>query len=172
MSKIKLDMKLIPLTQGKFAQVDDEDYDFLMQWKWCAVANGNSTYVARSYRISGKTIKVLMHRLILGLTDPKIFCDHKDINGLNNKKSNLRQCTHEENIRNRGIQANNTTGFKGVSLITSKYKDKVYLYWAARIKISGKCQHLGMFKTKEEAALVYNKHALSNYGEFANLNVV
>jgi len=94
-------MKRISLTQGKFAIVDDEDYEWLNRWKWCAHKNSNHYYVARSTsRKSGKK-SIKMHRLILGLklNDGKIS-DHRNTNALDNRRCNLRECTISENTRN------------------------------------------------------------------------
>ena len=106
-------MKTIQLTQGQFALVDDEDYDFLMQWKWQAHKD-KSTYYATRVEY-GKNIKkgIKMHRVIMN-TPRNMETDHKDRNGLNNQKYNLRICTrgqNQTNKRNWGKSKN-----KGVNL--------------------------------------------------------
>ncbi len=93
-------MKLIPLTQGKFAQVDDEDYDYLNQWKWYTTKNHKTFYAARHIRINGKQKLIYMHRVIMNIIKG-YKTDHIDHNGLNNQKYNLRICTCQENNRNR-----------------------------------------------------------------------
>ena len=154
-------MKLIPLTQDKFAQVDDEDFDYLMQFKWCANKLGN-TYYAVNRSIKDKSI--LMHRVILGLTDSNILCDHKDHNGLNNQRINLRPCTHSENRANR--KAYGSSKYLGVYFYTKKNK------WVAQITKDSKMKHIGIYSTEIEAALAYNNAAKDLHGEFANLNDV
>lgn len=83
-------MKLIPLTRGLVAKVDDEDYEFLMQYKWNAVF-GYGTYYARRYHYPRDGTRALwvMHRIIMKVNDPKIIIDHDDRDGLNNQKQNL-----------------------------------------------------------------------------------
>ncbi|MCG4256888.1 hypothetical protein K6W27_07520 [Acetobacter senegalensis] len=82
------------------------------------------------------------------------------MHGLDNRKSNLRTCTHKENQRNIGLNSSNTTGFKGVTLCKSSGK------FRARIKIDGKKINLGSYATAEEASAVYSKKAKQIYGEF------
>jgi hypothetical protein len=77
-------MKTIPLTQGKAAIVDDDDYERLSQYKWCAHRYKN-TYYAR-HTVNGSHKSILMHRVILGITDPSIECDHRNKNGVATSK--------------------------------------------------------------------------------------
>ena len=88
-------MKLVPLTQGLFAKVDDDDYDSLMQYNWNAVKCGKNIYASRSVGWKGK-INIRMHRVVLGITNQNILCDHKDGDGLNNQKSNLRKANYSQ----------------------------------------------------------------------------
>jgi hypothetical protein len=159
-------MKEIALTQGKFALVDDEDFDFLNQWKWCAVKARHTFYAVRSMPgINRKQINVFMHRQILNITDSKIQGDHLDGDGLNNQRKNLRACTKDENNRNKRIDRRSTTGYKGV------VKIKKNGYYRASIMNNKKRKHLGIFKTPESAALAYDEAAKKYYGEFARLNL-
>jgi len=151
-------MKLIPLTQGKFAQVDDHWFDYLMQWKWCANKNNTIYYAQRSEKIDGKWVAIKMHRVIMK-TPPELMVDHIDHNGLNNLEENMRNCTNKQN------SANKTAYGK------SKYLGVCYIsYFGASIRKNNKTFHLGHFKTEEEAAKAYDKAAKELYGEFANLN--
>jgi hypothetical protein len=161
-------MKLIPLTQGKFAQVDDADYDFLMQWKWHAdkSPSGNTFYAKRNDKSSGKNKAICMHRLLLGLTAPKIFGEHRDQNGLNNQRDNLREATHSENMRNTKSKKGSSSKYKGVSWVAKRNK------WQSNIWLDRKQYPLGHFKLESEAALAYNKKAIELFGEFANLNII
>lgn len=153
-------MKLIPLTQGFCAEVDDEDYDFLMQWKWCAHRNGyNLVYAIRSARRNGKKIFIRMHELILGKG-----CDHKDRNGLNNKRSNLREASHSDQMCNRKIPVTNTSGFKGV------WWSKRKSLWVATIQRHKSRLFIGLFRDAPSAAKAYDQKALELHGEFAVLN--
>ncbi len=104
-----------------------------------------------------------MHMAILGGKRNKEI-DHRDGNGLNNQRSNLRFCTHAENMRNRNIQKNNTSGYKGVSWNKNARK------WQAVIKYNGTHIYLGLFFCLVSAARTYDGKARELYGEFARLN--
>ncbi|MCK9369482.1 AP2 domain-containing protein [Candidatus Dojkabacteria bacterium] len=159
-------MKKITLTQGKFALVDDTDYEWINQWKWFYSADG---YAVRAFQIGhGKNRKVKimrMHRLILD-APPKLEVDHIDHNRLNNIRINLRVSTRAENARNASLGSRNTSGFKGVCW------DKERLAWATYIKTGGRHIYLGRFKSKELAAEAYNQAAIKYFGEFASLNAI
>lgn len=157
--------KKIPLTQGFVAIVDAADYEWLSQWNWAILKRGPLLYAKRNAWLGdGKRRSVQMHRLVLGLTDPSIHIDHIDGNGLNNTRGNLRICTQQENMRNRRLNSNSTSGYKGVSW----YKDRAK--WHAQIVVNGKYHHLGHFITAEEAARAYDAAAIELHGEFARLN--
>lgn len=152
-------MKLIPLTQGKYAQVDDEDYEWLNQWKW----HFSDGYAVRNAINSfGKRRLVFMHRKI-NKTPSEFQTDHIDHDKLNNCKSNLRSCTSSENHRNTQKWLHSKMKFKGINLQRGKY-------WAAHIKINGKGVHIGSFKTPEDAARAYDEAAKKYFGEFAYIN--
>jgi hypothetical protein len=161
MENIKM-TKEIKLTQGKFALVDDSDYDYLNQWKWY-YSHG---YAVRQY---GWPIKktVFMHRLIMG-DPPGLQIDHKDNekpdHGLDNQSSNLRVCTNSGNSKNRGKSSNNTSGYKGVSW--DKQKNK----WVAQITFDGQHRVIGFFTTAESAAHAYDTAAKKYHGEFSQTN--
>src|SRR6188474_653310 len=96
-------MKKIKLTQGKFALVDDMDYDYLNQWKWYSKKHRNTFYAVRTPSVKenmGRN-QLYLHRVILNVTDPKIFIDHEDTNGLNCQRLNLRIATTKQNQQNR-----------------------------------------------------------------------
>ena len=171
-------MKLIPLTQGKFAMVDDEDFEELNKHKWHTNNNGNTDYAIRDLPRDkqNKQRKLKMHRIILGLTNPKTLCDHKDGNGLNNQRGNLRVCTHKENCRNKSKRKMCSSKYKGVSAQIQKYKGIIYKRWCARINIGNGNKTLGAFpftpSGERDAAKLYNASALANFGEFARLNTI
>jgi len=151
--------KLIPLTQGKFAIVDADDYDELSRYKW-HVNKGGRTYYASSQK-KGKAIK--MHRLIAGA--PKgLFVDHINHNGLDNRKRNLRLCTRLENIRNQLPRRGGSSQYKGVCW---RKREKKFV---ATICVDGKKLYLGYFDDEIEAAKAYDKKAKELFGQFAYLN--
>lgn len=157
-------MKNIPLTKGYFALVDDEDYDFLNQWKWhVSIGTRRETYAKRVEIIDGKRIKITMHRMILCVPEGK-QTDHIDHNGLNNQKSNLRTATPVQNGANRKMCQRNTSGFKGVSWSKSHNK------WRAQISIERRNNHLGLFENAQDAAKAYDEGAIRLNGEFASTN--
>ena len=154
-------MKEIQLTRGFVAIVDDEDYEWLNQWKWSCDSRG---YAIRYESITkGKQTAILMHRQILNLLKGDIKNgDHINGNRLDNRKENLRICSKSENNRNRNIGKDNTSGYKGVSWNGSANK------WQSRIRINGKQKHLGLFTCPKEAHEAYKKAAMKNHGLFAN----
>ncbi len=159
-SFLGVNMKRIPLTQGEFALVDDEDYDWLNQWKWYLTGKG---YAART-RLKGDGGGIMyMHRQILGTPDG-MGTDHRDEIKLNNQRSNLRVCTNDQNACNRSKTNVNTSGFKGVSWNESRKK------WQASMSIDGKTTYLGRFTCIIKAAKAYDASAKKHQGEFANLN--
>jgi hypothetical protein len=161
----RADMKMIPLTQGKSAIVDDQDYEYLSQFKWHYHYNG---YAIRqtSRRLPIKRTTVSMHREIMNPPDD-MEIDHVNGNKLDNRRCNLRVCTSAENKYNRGVYFNNTSGMKGVTFNKKEKKYKVSI----RIG-NNKRLHLGYFIDLREAALAYNKAAKKYHGEFAKLNKV
>lgn len=139
-------MKEIILTQGKVALVDDDDFEWINQWKWYANKNCNTYYAVRSVRLERKISRICMHRLIMK-TPIGYEVDHKDGNGLNNQKNNLANGTHRKNMQNR--HEKKTSKYPGV------YWRKTDRKWEAEIKVNGKRKHLGHYNDEYEAFLVY-----------------
>lgn len=154
--------KKIPLSASKlgrpsklikplFTIVDDDDYEWLMQWNWTAVQihRKSGGYAMRHDR--GKTIS--MHRLIMDAKEDEEI-DHKDRCGLNNQRSNLRIATRRQGLSNRGVFKNNKAGYKGVTVWKGKFQMNI----------------TAQFDTAEEAARAYDRCAKLLHGEFASLN--
>lgn len=146
-----------------YALISDKDYQLVMQYKWFAEKNrttrsGETKFYASS-RINGKQVR--MHNLIMGSKG----IDHKDGNGLNNQRSNLRISTHQQNIINIGKSKGTTSKYKGVCRYIP---DK----WQAGIVHNGKRIALGVFKNEDDAGLAYNKMAKKLHGKFAYLNTI
>ena len=157
-------MKKIKLTQGQYTLVDNEDYDWLNQWKWCF---DGKRYAVRTQRIglrkNNKQVWFRMHRVLLKI--PKGYeIDHINRDTLDNRRSNLRMATIQQNKCNTSIRSDNTTGFKGVSWNGRR--------WRSNIQSNKRQYHLGNFLTKEEAALAYNQAAINLHKEYAYLNQV
>ena len=155
-------MKEINLTQGFKTQVDDSDYEWLNQWKWRIEISKWGKYAVRTDYSNGKK-NIKMSRVILGLTDPKIQSEHKDRNGLNNQRRNLRTATNQQNSINQ-IGCNKSSQYKGV------YFDKERKKFASQIKVNYKSTFIGRFNSEVEAAKAYDMRARELFGEFAYLN--
>lgn len=156
-------MKKIQLTKGMFTLVDEEDYDMLNKHRWWA-CNGNGIwYAGRTARdVNGKRITILVHREIMNVP-LGMEIDHRNRDGLDNRRCNLRICSHSQNQKNRKIQKNNKSGLVGVSW------NKQHKKWEACVH-NGKSIHLGLFDDKIEAAHAVDKKAKEFFGEYAVLN--
>jgi len=156
-------MQKIELSQGKFALVDDDDYDELKKYNW-HVANG---YAVRNAKVSkGKQKSQRMHRLITNCP-ADMNVDHINHDKLDNRKDNLRICSTAENLRNQQMQSvAKTSRFKGV------YFNKNTNKWMAQIQSDDKRKYLGLFENEIDAAIAYNNAAIAMFGEFALINVI
>lgn len=157
--------KKIPLTQGKFALVDDNDYEELSKYKWYASEMKKRNWYAGRNRKKheGKDGLILMHRFIMK-AKKGTQVDHIDGNGLNNQRSNIRICTNSQNQANKKMPRTNKSGYKGVSWFKRDKK------WRAKMIFNGKDIHIGLFKKIEDAAKAYDLAAVKFQGEFAKIN--
>jgi hypothetical protein len=162
-------MRTIPLTQGKVTLVDDEDYEMLSQWKWCAQRNRTDFYAVRQIPNPDpngrRQITLYMHAFLCPAPEG-MDTDHINRHGLDNQKANLRPATKPQNSHNRGSQSNNSSGYKGVDCRRGVGQ------WRARIMVDSKRITLGVFDTAEDAARAYNEAARLHHGEFAFQNLV
>ena len=165
-------MKAIKLSAGFEALVDDEDFEYLSQFKWRvqkASKNNRTNYGARSKWINGKKTGFYLHREImarhLGWDALKgMTVDHIDGNGLNNSKSNLRVCPQSLNTQVRGLTRKNSSGFKGVTWHKGNKR------WYAAITFNGKTHFLGVYRDKIVAAKAYDRAAIEFHGSKTHLN--
>ncbi|MGG5541944.1 AP2 domain-containing protein [Burkholderia vietnamiensis] len=155
-------MKEIPLTKGFVALVDDEDFEALSKYRWHVTECGRNRYAERSVREGKRVRKILMHREILQ-PHPGMHVDHRDGDGLNNQRANLREATRSQNQHNRGKSCNNTSGYKGVSRHSRDGS------WAASISKDGKHINLGYYATPELAYGAYCRAAEELHGEFKRI---
>lgn len=152
-------MKEIQLSQGQVSVVDDNDYEWLNQWKWHVTRKLSGIYyVVR--KLSAYTPAIWMHREIVGAIKGE-FVDHANGDTLDNTRGNLRKATASQNAMNRKKVG---LGYKGT------HWSKVNRRWFATIEKDGKKIHLGCFGTSEDAAHAYDEKAKELFGEFSRLN--
>lgn len=143
-----------------FAWVDAADAERVTALIWTAQRKKHLTYAIAT--IDGRRVK--MHQFLLG-KEVGLEIDHKDGDGLNNRRDNLRHATHKQNLQSQRLRAGvKTSRFKGVSRKSSVGK------WIAQIKVRGSTVQLGEFRTEEEAAIAYDAAALRYFAEFAKTN--
>ena len=158
-------MARIQLTRGYLVIVDDEDYDRLSEHRWCAQPKYSGVY---AYRMSHRTEPyekrhpIPMASDILG-TPRGVIVDHINGDTLDNRKSNLRVASHIQNMRNRGLQKNNTHGAPGLTYLKDRSKP-----WRVTIRIGEKWpKYIGCYPTKEEAISAQSAAKLQYHGEFS-----
>lgn len=151
--------RLVPLTRGFYAIVNESDYLWLMRWKWSVqyVKSTKGFVATRTGRV-GKRCTVLMHRQIAA-EDGLPEVDHKNRVSIDNRRNNLRPCTSSQNHANRPVHQSNQCGIKGVTPVGKRYR--------STITKNRKTVHLGYFDTPKEAGDAYWEAAQSIHGEFA-----
>ena len=161
-------MRKIQITRGFDALVDDEDYDRLSRYHWCYHGGG---YAARGYHENGKVRIEKMHQAIMGIAPEGYMIDHINGDKLDNRRSNLRFVTHQQNMFNSKPKINVKgkrcrSRFKGVTWRGDRGK------WRSCITIDRKRHYIGLYDTEEEAAIAYNNAAITLFGEYAKLNEI
>lgn len=152
----------IPLLRGGCAIIDAADISIVEKFNWHAHSEKCGLTYARA-SILGTGRKIKMHRLLLDAPNG-VLVDHRDGDGLNNRRENIRLATSLENQRNQRLRSDSTSGLKGVTWHKARNK------WYSQIRLRGKHIHLGVFDDKQLAALAYDNAARELFGEFARLN--
>jgi hypothetical protein len=162
-------MKQIALSNtDKVALVDDEDFERVKIFSYRLTGSGEGSVHTKSkiknknYSSGWQTISASLASIVMGR--PGEMYDHKDRNPLNNRKSNLREATYQQNSFNRSKMINGESDFVGVGY------NRAARRYRARIMFGGKRLFLGYFKLEIDAARAYNKKAIELFKEFANLN--
>jgi len=157
-------VKKIKLTQGKYALVDDKDFKTMNEVKWYLYSNKkhDCMYAMREVSLKGKKTNIWMHRLILGAPRNKSV-DHINGNGLDNRRKNLRLATHSQNMKNRKINKNNTSGYKGVCWNVAAKA------WVVYIGVNGEKKYEGMFDSKLKAHQAYVTACQKYHGTYARV---
>jgi hypothetical protein len=152
-------MKLITVGQYHFAKVDDEDYELVNQYTWYRIHNKRmrTSYAERGWTENGRHHTQRMHNLIMGV----VGIDHKDHDGLNNQKHNLRVADQSQNGANRQPNRGGTSKYKGV------HWDKSHGKWRASIRVHGSLHALGDYANELDAKHAYNVAALEYFGDWA-----
>ena len=151
----------IPLSRGYVAFVDAADASRVLAYKWSARSGNRTMYAHRTVRrADGRRTSQSLHQFLTGYA----ITDHINGNGLDNRRSNLREATPAQNGQNRRRGLDNRSGFKGVSWNARDRK------WQAHIRVNGPQRSLGYYETAEEAAQAYDAAARDLHGEYAALN--
>ena len=158
--RIEGQVAYVPLTQGYEAIIDADDVPLVSGFNWYALRKRNAIYVGRKQRNSNnQQDTVYLHRIIADVPVGFVV-DHKDTDGLNNRRCNLRIATHQENMRNQKMSQKNTSGYKGVSW------HKASRMWQAQIKTDGRVIPLGRFFDPEAAHAAYQVASVKYHGQF------
>lgn len=163
----RIDMKTLPLTKGYVAMVDDEDYERLTAFKWQAAVYSSPNYqwvygIRTGSKKRGEPHTIMLHRFILGGSEK---VDHRDGNGLNNQRCNLRAASDSQNSANSRRTPGGSSKYKGV------YWDGRKLRWRAVVQKDKVQYRIGRFRDEVDAATAYNLKAYELFGEFAKMNV-
>ena len=155
-------MKTIIFKNGLECRYDDKDHGLVSKYRWWSEKIGHTWYAKSTVKNpDGKRTSVYMHRLILSPKKGK-RTDHVNMNGLDNRRVNLRECSHSENLCNVGSRKGSKQIFKGVHFEHNGF--------VASIRFNNVKTYIGRFKTAKDAALAYDEKAISIHGKFARLN--
>lgn len=148
-----------------YVKIDIEDLELFEKYTWCVKRwkNSRTFYVYRLFDLNGVRKCKLLHREVMGHYNfsTKLVIDHKNHDGLDNRKTNLRPCSQRLNSCNHQVYKSNKSGVSGVSW--SKVQNK----WIVRIGVNGKKINLGSFTIKEDAIKARRNAEIKYYGEYA-----
>ncbi len=154
--------RIIPLSQGKVSLVDPEDFVIYSKYKWYS----SHGYAKRSETVDGQEQSIFLHREIMGNPEGKVI-DHINGDRADNRRENLRICTHEENFLNsRPNRGKRSSKYKGVSWHKRSGK------WHARTSMNRRRIHIGTFDCEKDAARAYNEKVEELFGEYAYQNFI
>lgn len=155
---------LLKTKNGYWFEIDDEDYPLVSKFNWYVIKRRKRmSYVVTHVLKDGKRTFQSLHRLVMK-ADKGTQLDHANRNGLDNRKLNLRFCTHSQNQANKTKYTNNTSGYKGV------YWNKYHRKFEAQIRVNKIKIHLGYFNTTKQAAEIYNEAAVKCFKDFSVTN--
>lgn len=157
--RVEGNIAYIPLTRGYEAIIDAADVPLVEGHNWFAHKRTRKFYAATNMRQGDRYVTVQLHTMITGFA----ITDHRDGDGLNNRRENLREANAFENARNRRLNQNNTSGYKGVAWRAQSSR------WSASIRFERRLIHLGYFDTPEDAAAAYAKASAEMHGEFGRI---
>ena len=158
--RVEGNLAYVPLTKGYEAVIDAIDLPLVAGYNWWAYVDRNTVYAVTSSKHPKYGRQARMHRVITSCPQG-LHVDHVDLNGLNNRRANLRVATHSQNKHNQPAQRNNTSGFKGV------YFHKGSGKYRAMIGVNGRLKSLGLFRTAIQAHEAYKEASIRYHGEFA-----
>lgn len=160
--KLKKTGRVIKLFSGEYVRIDEEDYERLSQYSWCLFKSEKWQYAIRTEYKNGTQKTIYMHREIMGVTDPKIYVDHRDHDGLNNLKSNLRVSDNRFNQYNVGKKSTSKQKYKNIRQLDENR-------WQVRVRTPKGKRVERVVYSEEDAVKLYNELALKYHGEFAYL---
>lgn len=156
---------LVPLTRGHYATISAVDAGAVGQFNWCVLSLPQATYAQRNRRLlDGRKSPQTLHRFIGELMGLSLSndVDHENRNGLDCRRSNLRDATRTQNLCNTKLRSDSSSGVKGVCWDRRSGK------WLARIQRDGRCRNLGYFPDIESAAEARMEAARQLHGAFAS----
>lgn len=163
--------RVMPLTRGYVTLLDTADYEAHNQWRWCVRLNkrDGKPYAVRTIWVNKRRVQIQLHRVIMGVTDPKIEVDHvRQDASLDNRRANIRIAEHWQNQANKR-SFRNLSGYKGVSRVKKRPTRQLFDGWRAELT-HGKKYASKVFRDPKDAAVAYDLLAVRHFGKFAHLN--